>query len=154
LWDAKLAAASLRQAELQRADLEAADLRGASLSGAFVDGAIFQNADFEGTSTIAISVPADGKVANIDKAFTTDDEEDPTRVDKRKALAAIYTKMACDMAGAPYIARGLIRNRNLSHLGDQVSVVRSKLVAGSKAECPGADELTSDDFATLDDQIQ
>jgi uncharacterized protein YjbI with pentapeptide repeats len=81
---------------------------------------------------------------------------DPQR---RQRLAKAFGDLACERAGAPYIALGLIRqgditkNYRLSALGDQFGSLRARMAEGRKnpEKCPGVVGFTEDDWRALDE---
>jgi len=78
---------------------------------------------------------------------------DPDGAHHRQRLAKFLADLACEPdAGAPYVARGLIHNRRLEALGDQLEGVRARMKAarGKPDACKGVAGFTDDDWRRLD----
>ena len=101
---------------------------------------------------------ADQDKSNSAKWKTLEDpnlfSHDPQR---RQRLAKAFGDLACDRAGAPYIALGLIRQGNiasygLAALGDQFATFRARLEEGRKSpeNCPGIAGFTEGDWHQLE----
>ena len=70
----------------------------------------------------------------------------------RQRLRKFLGDLACKSAGAPYVSRGLIDNRRLKALGDQLDEVRRRLrAARDKPDaCKGVAGFTEDDWRALE----
>src|SRR5262249_27558850 len=72
--------------------------------------------------------------------------------EREKQLAAFLAALGCSSDGAPYVARGLIRNvLKLRSTGSHVAVVADRLYKGKSdpLACPGVKGFTDDDWANL-----
>src|SRR6266545_2428319 len=63
-------------------------------------------------------------------------------------LADTLTKLSCDAAEAPHVARGLIRHGRLKATGEHLRSIAEKLK--HPAQCPGAEGLTAEDLRALE----
>jgi hypothetical protein len=90
--------------------------------------------------------PKWGGLAEISRAL------DPDGAQYRRRLADRLSDLACDAEGAPYVARGLVRNDLFSRLGDHFDGVRNRLKNGrNKPEtCPGVAGFTEGDWRALE----
>ena len=83
---------------------------------------------------------------------------DPDGAQHRERLAAFFADLVCGADGGPYIARGLIRQKNedgvarMAALGDQLERVRNRMKAGRDKpdECKGVAAFTEDDWRGLE----
>jgi uncharacterized protein YjbI with pentapeptide repeats len=88
------------------------------------------------------------------------DNQDDANTNHLQRLAKLLGDLACDGAGTPYVARGLVGVRaglsdttpRLAALGDQLDGVRRRLKDGRKnpEACPGVADFTEDDWRRLD----
>lgn len=69
-----------------------------------------------------------------------------------KRLGEALAKLICDDQGAPDVARGLIRYGRLAALGDQLSLIRTRIKEGrgDPDTCLGVAGFTEDDWRALD----
>jgi hypothetical protein len=77
---------------------------------------------------------------------------DPDGVQYRRRLANRLGDLACVVDGAPYVARGLVRNGGLVGLGDQLDGVRKRMREGRDKPdiCPGVAGFTEEDWRQLE----
>jgi hypothetical protein len=72
---------------------------------------------------------------------------DPDAAQHRRRLAKALGDLACEAAGAPYVARGLVTYGRLAALGNQLEGVRKRLKEGREKPdtCKGVVGFTQDD---------
>jgi uncharacterized protein YjbI with pentapeptide repeats len=66
----------------------------------------------------------------------------------QQRLTETLIKLSCDAAGAPHIARALIRHGRVKDTGDHFQAIAEKLK--HPVQCPGANGLTAEDLRALD----
>jgi len=68
---------------------------------------------------------------------------------------AILTDLACSREGAPYVARGLLRNGRIESTGSEITAFAAQLRSGKSdpAACLGVKDFTDEDWASLDELI-
>lgn len=84
---------------------------------------------------------------------------DPAGTQHRQRLASFLGDLACDLDGAPHVARGLVTGgrsytgSRLSELGDQLDTVRNRMKAGREQPdaCKGVAGFTENDWRRLDE---
>jgi uncharacterized protein YjbI with pentapeptide repeats len=150
LEEANMAGADLRSARLYKANLQSiGGVHGASFDGAHFDDAAFEIAEFDGAAIIGVTgLPSN---ASSEGLWTTSDEGVPTNDQKRQELAQRLISYACVEEYAPYVARGMLRNRYLTHTGKFFVLVAKQLKPGG---CSGAIGLTQKDLTMLDAQLK
>jgi uncharacterized protein YjbI with pentapeptide repeats len=64
----------------------------------------------------------------------------------------LLTDLACSSNGAPYVARGLLRNGRMEATGSQIAAVAARLRKGKSDQtaCFGVKELADEDWASFD----
>jgi hypothetical protein len=76
----------------------------------------------------------------------------PQGEEREKQLAAFLIDLGCSSDGAPYVARGLIRNGLLlQSMGSQIAAVVDRFYKGKSnpTACLGVNGLTNEDWANL-----
>ena len=70
----------------------------------------------------------------------------------KERTVALLTNLACSSNGAPYVARGLLRNGRMEATGSQIAAVAARLRRGKsdQAACFGVKDLTDEDWASFD----
>jgi uncharacterized protein YjbI with pentapeptide repeats len=73
----------------------------------------------------------------------------------QERTVAFLTDLACSSNGAPYVARGLLRNGRIEARGSEVAVVAARLRTGKSdhAACSGVKDFTDEDWASLDELV-
>jgi len=73
----------------------------------------------------------------------------------KERTVAILTDLACSSKGAPYVARGLLRNGRIEAMGSQIAAFAAQLRSGKSdpAACLGVKDFTDEDWASLDELI-
>jgi uncharacterized protein YjbI with pentapeptide repeats len=70
----------------------------------------------------------------------------------KERTVAFLTDLACSSNGAPYVARGLLRNGRMEAAGSEIAAVAARLRNGKsdEAACSGVKDFTDEDWASLD----
>jgi uncharacterized protein YjbI with pentapeptide repeats len=146
---AKGVAANFSSAKLCRADFFGADLRGASFSNAHAKGATFQAASVDGAAFFGVNdLDLDYSLGDSWPPQTADDEDK-----KMEAFATMLKKLACDPDGKPYVARGLVNNRQFPHTKQNIEEIEKLLLGKTATRCVGAEGLRSRDLQVLATQV-
>jgi len=73
----------------------------------------------------------------------------------KERTVAILTDLACSSKGAPYVARGLLRNGRIEATGSEIAAFAAQLRSGKSdpATCLGVKDFTDEDWASLDELV-
>jgi hypothetical protein len=143
-------AANFSHAKLGKVDFFGANLRGASFSDAQAKGATFQGASVDGA---AFSGEKDLDLnGSIGVSWSPKPGGDEDK--KMEALAATLRELACDPDGRPYVARGLVNNRQFPHTGRHIEEIEKLLLGKTATRCAGGGGLRPRDLEVLANQVQ
>jgi hypothetical protein len=138
-------AANFSHAKLGQADFWGADLRGASFSDAHAEGARFKAATVDGAFLAANDINLEDVLPDFSPAGDGD---------KDGKLADILGKLACEPDGRPYVARGLVNNRQFPNTGRHIKEIEELLLEKTATRCVGARGLRPRDLKILADQVK
>ena len=76
----------------------------------------------------------------------------PAPPQSKDRTVALLTDLACSSNGAPYVARGLLRNGRMEATGSEITAVAARLRKGKsdQAACFGVKGLADEDWASFD----
>jgi uncharacterized protein YjbI with pentapeptide repeats len=76
----------------------------------------------------------------------------PQSEERNKRTVALLTDLACSSNGAPYVARGLLRNGRMKATGSQIAAVAARVRKGKsdQAACLGVKDFTDEDWESFD----
>jgi uncharacterized protein YjbI with pentapeptide repeats len=143
---AKGVAANFSTAKLSCTNFGRADLRGASFSDAHAKGAIFQGANLDGAFITVSDLDQDNPAGDPWPPKSGDDEDK-----KRESFATTLRQLACDAKGKPYVARGLVYNRQFLQTGPLIEGIVKLL---EETHCVGAGGLKYSDRKVLALQVE
>ena len=76
-------------------------------------------------------------------------------VHSKERTITFLTDLACSSDGAPYVARGLLRNGRIEATGSEVFAIAARLRRGKsdQAPCSGVKDFTDEDWASLEEIV-